>query len=378
VAQIFNPSAVSIPHAAAAIRQHIEFVPLFFAGYFVLRSKDRLAGLFVLLIIVAAINGVVALVQEQLTPAQLASWGPGYFTEVFGSTTLSGRTFFANGVTLIRPPALGGDFGFGGAVGLIALPGALALLSGGERLRKFVWAAWVGGPLVVLAIFTSQARTDVVGAVVALAAFLALTATSRRGLTVLVVAFALAGLSYVVVTQVSNVGGPNRYSSIAPTKVVTTTVNYRASTLAHIPTYALDYPLGAGMGSAGPAANAGVGGAASGPGAKLDAESEFTFLEVELGVPGLVLFLTLTVAAIWFGVQLRRVADPALQRALMALTAVSIGIGATWVVGVSSASSPTAPFFWLSTGALAYWYGELRTGRVRTRSWRLRSALGAR
>jgi hypothetical protein len=378
VAQIFNPAAVSLTHAAAAIRQHIEFVPLFFAGYLVLRSKERLAGLFVLLIIVAAVNGVVALVQEHLTPGQLASWGPGYATEVFGSGTLSAREFYVNGVFHVRPPALGGDFGFGGAVGLIALPGTLALLSGGSRLRQSSWVAWLGGPLVILAIATSQARTDVVAAAVALIAFLGLTVTSRRGATVLVAALALAALSYLGATQLIQGTGPNRYSSIAPSKVVSTTVNYRASTLSLIPTYALAFPLGAGMGSAGPAAYAAVGGAVTGAARGLDAESEFTFLEIELGLPGLAILLTLTGTVIWFGIRLRRIADPALQRALMALTAVSIGVAAVWIVGPVSATSPFAPFFWLCAGTMAYWYGEIRCGRVQSRSRPLRAALAGR
>jgi len=70
------------------------------------------------------------------------------------------------------------------------------------------------------------------------------------------------------------------------------------------------------MGTAGPAANAAVGGA---PTTQLDAESEFTFLEIELGVPGLLILTGLFAAFIGIGIRLRRVGDPTMQRLLGAI-----------------------------------------------------------
>ena len=335
-------------------------MPLFFVGYLILRSKQRLVVLFALLVGITAINGLVALYQDHLTAAQLAGWGPGYFTEVFGSATQSGRTFWINGVPYVRPPALGGDFGFGGALGVIATPLVLALAQSTRQFRRLGWIGWIGAPLVALAVIGSESRTDVVSAVVALVAYLALTLTSRRALITLVVAVVIGALSVFVAEPLLK-GTPTRYGSIAPTQVVSTTLSYRDYTLAFIPTYAIDYPLGAGMGTAGPAANAAVGGA---PTTQLDAESEFTFLEIELGVPGLLILTGLFAAFIGIGIRLRRVGDPTMQRLLGAITAVLVAFVVSWIVGVDTATSPDAPFLWLAGGMLAYWYREMRSGRL--------------
>src|ERR1700690_3443561 len=94
-AEVLNPVVPSFSHALAGVRQHIEFVPLFFLGYAVMRTERRLMGLFILLLIIAAANGVVGLIQSNLSPAALAAWGPGYAKEVYGLGLLTGgaRTF---------------------------------------------------------------------------------------------------------------------------------------------------------------------------------------------------------------------------------------------------------------------------------------------
>src|SRR5262249_23009702 len=110
--QIANPAAVSALHATAAIRQHIEVVPLFFFGYALMRSERPFIGFFALLVVVAAINGIVSLVQSELTPAQLATWGPGFAKLMVGAGKTTARTFVdAHGIAHVRPPALGSDFG---------------------------------------------------------------------------------------------------------------------------------------------------------------------------------------------------------------------------------------------------------------------------
>ena len=381
VAQVLNPVVPSISHALAGVRQHIEFVPLFFLGYAVMRSERRLMGLFGLLLLVAAANGVVSLVQSHLSPAQLAAWGPGYAKEVLGTGSLAGagRTFVdtTTGAAHVRPPALGSDFGFGGVVAAMALPGALALMVAGGSYRRYVPLLGAGVILAVVGLATSQARTAVVIAAVAVLFFLLLTATSRRGLAAVVVTAMIALVTYFAVTTLfaSVTSSPNRYSSIAPTKVISTTIAYRESTLALIPTYIVDYPLGAGIGSSGPAGGSAVGGSVT---TGLDAESEPTFLIIELGIPGLIAMCALVLCAIGMGVALRMVAERRLQYALGALTAVLIALTVSWVVGINTANSPTAPFIWLALGTLAYWHSEMRRRRVGSRPRRLRASLATR
>jgi hypothetical protein len=376
VMQVANPLDISLLHSAAALRQHLEFVPLFFFGYFVLRSERRVVGLLLLLVVIGAANGLADLIQSRLTPGQLASWGPGYAGLELGTATRGARVFVAvAGQTAARPPGLGGTDGFGGFVCLIALPGAIALLSSARRSVKLGWLLVPATILTIVGIVTSQNRLELVGAVIALAAFLALTLTSRRGLTALVLTTVIGLAGYFIVSAFVS-SSANRYSTIAPSKVLGTAVTARQSSLALIPTYIADYSLGAGIGSVGPASSSAIGGIALSRG--LNGETEFTFLLVETGIPGLVVMLAFTIATIRAGLALRRVAEPGLQRCLMALTAVLISLLSAWIIAAMTADSPTSPFIWLSAGCLGYWYHELRGGRLPVRPRRLRASLALR
>jgi hypothetical protein len=162
-AEVLNPVVPSFSHALAGVRQHVEFVPLFFLGFAVMRTERRLMGLFALLLLVAAVNGVVGLIQSNLSPAALAAWGPGYAKEVYGLGLLTGgaRTFVtATGAVHVRPPALGSDFGFGGVVAAMALPGAMVLAAAGKRYRRYLPLVLIGVILAVVGLATSQARAD--------------------------------------------------------------------------------------------------------------------------------------------------------------------------------------------------------------------------
>lgn len=360
-AEVFNPVVPSITHALAGVRQHVEFVPLFFLGYAVMRSERRLLGLLMLLVVVAAANGIVAFIQSRLPLAQLASWGPGFATEIYGNAALASRTFAdTTGVLHIRPPALGSDFGFGGAVGILAAPAVIALGSAWHRSRRAFVVAVIGAPFVVLAVVTSQARAAVVASVVAVIAYLFLTATTKKGAQTITTAAVLGAVAYAALPAVfpSAASAPNRYASIAPTKVISTEVAYRSGTLALVPRYMLEYPLGAGIGENGPAAASTVGGSVLAY--SQNAESEFNFLALEVGIPGLLLLTGLTATVIGLGIRLRRIADTSLQRSLMAVVAATVGIGATWFVGIATASTPSSPFFWFSAGTIVYWFEHAR------------------
>jgi len=322
--------------------------------------------MFVLLVVIASVNGIVALIQSRLPLAQLASWGPGYAREVYGNATVTGRTFYVSGIEHIRPPALGSDLSFGGTLAVLAIPAILALGSAWGRSRSGFVIALIGGPLVILALVTSQSRTAVVSAVVAAVVYLFFTATTRKGAQTIATAAVLAAVAYVALPTVfpTVATGPNRYASIAPSRVISTAIAYRSGTLSLIPRYIALYPLGDGIGNNGPAAGSTVGGSALGSaGAQNNAESEFNFLILEVGVPGLLLLTALTVTVIALGVRLRRIHDIGLQRALMVLVAVNVGIGASWFAGIATASTPTAPFFWFSAGAIVYWYARVGPGR---------------
>ena len=77
VLEAFNPKTQGLLHALGGFRQELQWVPFFFFGYVLIRSKKRLRQLFIILGVIGLANGVVAAYQTSLSPAQLASWGPG-------------------------------------------------------------------------------------------------------------------------------------------------------------------------------------------------------------------------------------------------------------------------------------------------------------
>jgi hypothetical protein len=354
--QVFNPGNGTLFHSIASVRPHVEWVPLFFLGYITMRSKARLRQFLLLLLVVATINGIVGLIQFKQSPEQLSSWGPGYEKAISGTGTVSARGFADDsGTERTRPFALGGDMGFGGIVGMIAVPALLALvaLSGRRGVRM---AATLLGVGVVLAIVTSQARVAIIGSIIALFAYAVLTVTSRAGLRTVFAIAATAAVAYgsiSVLTADSSQGSFDRYSSIdSPGKALSTAFNYRSDTATRIPQYATSSPLGAGIGSAGPAGSLGGQPAHKG----LDAESEPTYLLIELGIPGLAVMLSLNLALLYVSfTRIRRIGDRELRILLTGVAAPLLALFSTWWVGITTATVPSAPYLWFAAGVLAFW-----------------------
>lgn len=349
--EVLNPDTVSVKLGLEALRQHLEFVPLFFIAFAVLRSEARLHGLALLLVIAAAANGVIGVIQSQLTLDQFASWGAGY-RDLITTSSVPGvvhnvrLSFDAVGHPSLRPPALGGDVGFGGVLGMCAVPFALALILA-PRHRTHRWVGIVTLPLVAAAVTSSQTRAAVIGAVLAIVAFLWLSARDRT--LVVPVLFAVAlGMVAVLLSGVNL----SRYDSITPAQVAGTYGAERGGSLSLIPTYAARYPLGAGLGTAGPAGTL----HASVNAGKLSGENAVTFLTVELGLPGLLCVFAL------FAVALRRGALLARSRVLgsarlylAALTSGLVGCSVLWLAGGVTAAPPLAPFIWVAFGVIAAW-----------------------
>lgn len=367
--QLANPADESFTHSLASVRPHLEFVPLFFLGYSVMRSRARIKGFLIILTAVAAINGVVGLVQFGLSPSQLASWGPGYAQKIEGTNGLSPRNFVdSSGQKHVRPFALGSDEGFGGIIGLLAAPAAFAILSlpGNRRLKIAVGLFSIG---IVLAVVTSQARVAIVGAVVSILAFMVLATSSRRVFR-LVGGLLIGGtIAYVAITALT--GSTNshlfdRYSSIAPNKVFSTSASYRSDTFGKsLPKYLTGYPLGAGIGKVGPASNS-----AGGTGGKgLNAESEPNYAVLELGIPGLIVLIGFQLRLLVLSMGVRRLKDLELRLLLAALAAPLFAMFAMGWVGITTAATPGSPYLWFVAGILAYWLITLRQ--------RPKNALGA-
>jgi hypothetical protein len=356
VIQLLNPGAASWSHSVLSLRPHLEFVPLFFLGYQIMRSPRRLRVFLLLLLAVAAVNGVVGLVQFNQTPEQLARWGPGYETRISGTGAVSGRGFVdTHGETHNRPFGLGSDMGFGGSLGALALPAALALLALTRRwaFRLLALALSLGA---ILAVATSEARVAVLGSVCAVVAFVLLAISSRNVMRPVVALAVGAALCYTVISTLASSAEPgafDRYTSIAPNRAANTAYEYRKGTLARVPRYVLEVPLGAGLGSSGPGATA-TGGATAG--ASLDAESEPTFLLIETGVPGLLVMLGLMLRLLALALRrIRPLPDGELRLLLAGVAAPLFAIVAMGAAGITTAATPISPYVWFAAGVFAWW-----------------------
>ncbi len=356
--QVANPQNIGFQHTAGALRPHLEFVPLFFFGYAVLQSAHRLQVFLMLLLVVASANGIVGLVQSNLSPSQLASWGPGYRDRINGGGTgvnkVSGRVFGTNqkGKTRTRPFGLGADSGAGAGWGMLALGGALALvtLAARQPVGRVALLLCAGPPL---AIITGQARSVLIASIVALIAYAGFATTARRLIPtiagILLSVVVIAGVvSYVA--SVSGSGIFDRYASISPSKFQGTLKEDRGKSLDRIPKFVVQYPLGNGLGFVGPAA-----GFAGGGGQGSDGETEPTFLLSELGLPGLFVVLGFQLRLLWLGATRIRRLEGEERVYVAALLAGLVGMFTIWLSTATTANSPYSPFFWFVGGALAYW-----------------------
>jgi hypothetical protein len=355
-----NPNTHGFLKIVGGFRQQLEWVPFFFFGYLLMRSKERFRKFFLILGVIALANGMVSAIQTQLTPAQLSTWGPGYRQLINGTGTISGRVYTDNeGVVRVRPMALGSDFGFGGYVGVIALPGLLALLGTGRLRRRWVVVLLCLGAL--LAVATSLQREAVLGAVIAAMAFAVLSASAGRHATRVLVGLLVVGtMTFALASLLAPDAGKgvfSRYASITPNKAATTSVNYREKDLAQIPTDIKNYPFGAGLAIAGAAKTFGGSSDAIIEGHLASAESQYNYVTLELGLLGLLLWVALSAKVIVLVARrLRRIDDVELRLSLAGIFAAIIAFTIMGFVGPTMSSLPFGPFFWFAVGIAAYWF----------------------
>jgi O-Antigen ligase len=352
--QLANPDNGTAAHSIVSLRQHLEFVPLFFVGFVVLRTHRSLQGFFALLLTVAAINGAVGAYQSSLTPKQLAGWGPGYAKLLSGDEIAPRFAEGPDGRERVRPPALGSDMGFAGILGATALPGGIALLLTLRRRPLVTALVLLGLVGAIVGVITSQSRGSLITAVVMVLAMFGLLAIGRQAKQTIIGVFAAAAVCCVAVLAIDSYGSSDpffRYQSITPTEAIPTLQEERSGTWAAIPEYMREIPLGAGIGSGGPAA-----GIWDTRQVEWNAESQFTFLIVEAGIPGLVAFLAFQAAlfaAILAGLQRER--DRRTAVLLAGVAAPLFGYAVNWLVGVNTTSTPNAPYLWLAAGVISYW-----------------------
>jgi hypothetical protein len=353
VVEAFNPNTAGISKVLGGFRQQLEWVPFFFFGYAIMRSRARFRRALLLLGVLALANGAVATYQSRIGPSGLASWGPGYHELVYGGGEggITGRTYFAEGEARVRPPGLGSDAGFGAGVGVVGLVGGFALLAVGPFRRR--WPAVVLALGAMLAVVTGTGRLQVVGAVLSLLLFALLSfkggKRASRPLVALLIVFVLAVPLGALFVSINGSSTFARYGS---------TGGQKTAGLRHIPSVIAAQPFGIGLGTVGAAAGfGGVQKTALVEGHGTTAETEYNMLTDELGLPGLVLWIALTIRLLTLVLpRLGRVRDFELRLYLTGITATLIAFTLMGLEGPTMASAAFGPFFWFATGTLAYWF----------------------
>ncbi len=358
--EALNPYTHGILKIVGGWRQLLEWVPFFFFGYMIVRTKQRMRNLFLLLGVIALLNGLVGAVQAHISPNSLASWGPGYAGLVRGGqegTGLTARTYKSNGETRARPPALGSDSGFGGGVGVVALPGLLALLAAGRVRRRWLVVLFALG--AVLGIATAASRTSVISGLIVLAGFggLSLLAGIKvgRAFTVLVV---IVGLGFVVATVLTGVEGSGifaRQESLVESGTEAHGAGAKERNLYELPGDVARAPLGVGLGTSGSVGGFGGSSKVELEGERVTGGSAYTLLWKEVGGPGLLLWIGLTINVILLSVmRLRKVVDMELRTYLLGAV---VGFVALTVQGLSgpTLAVTTGAFLWFVPGVVSYW-----------------------
>jgi hypothetical protein len=359
----FNPNTQGFLKTLGGFRQQLEWVPFFFFGYLLMRSNARLRMFFLVLGVIALANGAIATYQTRLSPPQLASWGPGYRERVEGNEEGKGaghRTYKGSeGTAHVRPLGLGSDAGFGGGTGVLALPCALALLATGRLRRRWVGALLCLGALVAIA--TGLGRLQVVGGAIALLAFGFLAATAGRRITrPLLALMALAAIAIplgAVFVSAEGSGVFSRYTSISPSQVTETSTQYKASTLAAIPTYIKNDPFGFGLGSTGAVSSFGGRTTVTLEGHGFSSETQYNMTTDELGLPGLIIWVGLSLQIILLVLRrLRYIRDVDLRISLAGVFAALIAYSIMGFSGPFLQSAAAGPFFWFAAGIASYWF----------------------
>ena len=365
--EALNPHTNGALKVLAGYRQLLEWVPFFFFGYLLMRSNERFRKLFLVLGVIALANGVVGTIQSRETPAQLASWGPGYAKRI--SAEGLAETYSVEGTAHVRPMALGPAGGAGGGMGALALPGLLALLSVGRLRRRWFVLLCCGGAL--LAVATAADRSSVVALAAALASYAGFSLIAGLRVSRPLLGLIIVGVLGIAAGSllVSLDGNAIFHRQERLTSFIASLTgggeeeegeeesggDGKTKHLSQIPSDIVHAPFGFGLGRAG--AVAGFGGAelVRFEEKKVSGGSTYNLLALEAGLPGLGLWVGLTASVLFLGItRLRRIADPELRTYLVAILAAFVAFTLEGSGGISYVNFSGA-YLWGAAGIIAYW-----------------------
>lgn len=370
--EAFNPKTAGLIKVAGGFRQQLQWVPFFFFGYLLIRSKHRLRMFFIIVAVAATANAIVATYQTELSPASLASWGPGYQAlyqpASVGKKSSGARVYFSEGEARPRPVGLGSDSGASGGIGGLGLPFSLALFATWRGRRRWVAAALALGSLV--GILSGLGRLQVITAMLGLVAFVALSTLGgqpRRAIAAVLSVAALAiPFGAAVYLPLVKSGTFKRYESLESSSAgeIATHKEGAYNLIPHL--LSVD-PFGVGLGTVGSVGA--IGGSVEHllEGHGVSAETQYNLIADELGAPGLVVWTVMSLYVIALIVRgIRRIRDPELVLLLAAACAPFCVLPITGSSGPFETAAAVGSYFWFAIGIVAYWFagGRSRSAAV--------------
>ncbi len=376
--QCFNPESYSPFASFLNSRLFWEMIPLYFLGYYFLRSARAWRVIFATFAIMASLNGAVAVYQSAMGPEVIAGWGPGYKNQIYDQ----GRTLYANdGELTFRPLGLGADMGFSGALGLVATPMLCSLLFARRDDRQegalfsvvktvlniLLVSGLVAGTVAAIIIAGSRSILvlSILSAGISLVFFTWKTSKIQLALGVFAATvIAVAAIQYV--TAVAPYFA-ERYTTIKSAGEVVKTFESenRLSQVTSIPLdLAIRYPLGGGLDNIGPGAQFAnqLAGSYLRP-QRENTENNLNFSLLALGIPGVVIWMLLHANFLKLGWQARnQTEDAELRTFLTGGLVLMIIFVVYWPFG-NLFSFPQNVLFWLIPGMMMGTAAEQRRKR---------------
>lgn len=353
-----NPMGILI-----AIRPYLEWIPLFYLGYRYLNDQKTIIKMSFILLITTSINAVVAVVQYFLGPYWLASLSQGYSIFVFDN----GRSVAGSaGQALLRPPGLGNDMGFSGVLALISVPFLLYLYLNyshkhqpGAKLVLFVFSV-----LIILGVISSTSRSMLlifIAEIFLLAIYLIFLNIKGRWNIALIIGIISLTFYFVAATSPILL---DRYQSISSPSTLWTTFSqkegFRLNRVTNLPNLVLNYPLGTNVIGTGAASGfiSNINGAPQNSETPF-AENQFEYTLLDLGLPGLILWLSVHIACLAMIIKVyRKSADHQVKNLSLGLIMfLALLYPICWIFG--GLQGMIGASFWLVAGITANLYDNL-------------------
>jgi hypothetical protein len=289
--EIFNPYLPSLVFGLAGLRASYIYAVLFFIGWRVYDSDEKVVRLARWMAFIVIITGVGAIGEVQM--------GRDWVEENGLQVAVDASYLGTSGEYVLRPSSIGNGPGSAAMMEFIGVAFLLGLAAI-ERtpVRRLAW--FLGAMLGVTGILL--AATRIIWIMMGIAAGVAVLLMGRRklGWALSVVVFGAAAIYLSVLFSSGEIIA--RYQTLeTPTETYQVERGYA---LLLVPEILGIYPLGAGIGWHVPRQFDFLGGFYSGPTAEhVGIHNYFGILAIELGIPGLAVFLLFTIVVLVIGLR---------------------------------------------------------------------------